>query len=135
MRAASLSQVPDCTLYMYAEKSCVFTNDKQAVFSKFLLGIWSCVNVGYSSLERLLELCARSRTVATIDPMADRQEELKRLLMKVKEESEKAGLRLNIQKTKIIVSNPITSWKVEGENVEAVIEFIFLGSKIYGCQW
>ena len=109
-----MSQVPDCTLYMYAEKSCVFTNDKQAVFSKFLLGIWSCVNVGYSSLERLLELCARSRIVATIDPMADRQEELKRLLMKVKEESEKAGLRLNIQKPAFIASGSTTSWQIDG---------------------
>ena len=66
---------------------------------------------------------------------AESKEELRILLMRVKEESEKVCLKCNIQKTKIIVSNPITSWKVEGENVEAVIEFIFLGSKIYGCQW
>ena len=57
-------------------------------------------------------------------------EELKSLLMKVKEESEKAGLKLNIQKTKIMASDPITSWQIEGGNVEAVIDFLFLGSKI-----
>ena len=57
-------------------------------------------------------------------------EELKSLLMKVKEESEKAGLKLNIQKTKIMASGPTTSWQIEGEKVEAVTDFIFLGSKI-----
>ena len=62
--------------------------------------------------------------------MAEREEELKSLLMKVKEESEKVGLKLNIQKTKIIASGPITSWKVDGETVEAVSDFIFWGSKI-----
>ena len=59
-------------------------------------------------------------------------EELKSFLMKVKEEREKVGLKLNIQKTKIMASSPITSWQVEGENVEAVTDFIFLGSKING---
>ena len=58
------------------------------------------------------------------------REELKSLLMKVKEESEKAGLRLNIQKTKIMASGPITSWKIDGETMETVTDFIFLGSKI-----
>ena len=62
--------------------------------------------------------------------MAESKEELKSLLMKVKEKSEKAGLKLNIQKTKIIASNPITSWQVDGETVETVADFIFLGSKI-----
>ena len=57
-------------------------------------------------------------------------EELKSLLMKVKEESEKAGLKLNIQKTKIMVSSPITSWQIDGETTETVTDFIFLGSKI-----
>ena len=56
-------------------------------------------------------------------------EELKSLLMKVKEESEKAGLKLNIQKTKIMASGPITSWQADGETMETVIDFIFLGSK------
>ena len=62
--------------------------------------------------------------------MAESQEELKSLLMKVKEESEKVGLKLNIQKTKIMASNPITSWQVDGETVETVADLIFLGSKI-----
>ena len=58
------------------------------------------------------------------------EEELKNLLMKVKEESEKAGLKLNIQKAKIMASGPITSWQVNGETMEIVTDFIFLGSKI-----
>ena len=58
------------------------------------------------------------------------EEELKRLLMKVKEGSEKAGLKLNIQKTKIMVSSPIISWQIDGETMETVRDFIFLGSKI-----
>ena len=62
--------------------------------------------------------------------MADSEEELKSLLMKVKEESEKGGLKLNIQKTKIMASGPITSWQIEGEKVEAVTDFIWGGSKI-----
>ena len=62
--------------------------------------------------------------------MAESEEELKSLLMKVKEESEKVGLKLNIQKTKIMVSGPITSWQIDGETVETVSYFIFLGSKI-----
>ena len=61
--------------------------------------------------------------------MAESEEELKSLLMKVKEESEKVGLRLNIQKTKIMGSGPITSWQIDGETMETVIDFIFLGSK------
>ena len=62
--------------------------------------------------------------------MAESKKELKSLLMKVKEESEKAGLKLNIWKTKIMASGPITSWKIDGETVEAVSDFIFWGSKI-----
>ena len=62
--------------------------------------------------------------------MAESEEELKSLLMKVKEESEKVGLKLNIQKTKIMVSGPITSWQIDGEKLEIVTDFIFLGSKI-----
>ena len=62
--------------------------------------------------------------------MAESEEELKSLLMKVKEESEKIGLKLNIQRTKIMASGPITSWEIDGETVEIVADFIFLGSKI-----
>ena len=62
--------------------------------------------------------------------MAESEEELKSLLMKVKEETEKAGLKVNIQKTKIMASGPITSWQIDGETMETVRDFIFLGSKI-----
>ena len=62
--------------------------------------------------------------------MAESEEELKSLLMKVKEESEKVGLKLNIQKTKIMASGPITSWQIDAETVETVTDFIFLSSKI-----
>ena len=62
--------------------------------------------------------------------VAESEEELKSLLMKTKEESEKVGLRLNIQKTKIMASSPITSWQIDGETVETVADFIFWGSKI-----
>ena len=69
--------------------------------------------------------------------MAESKEELKSLLMKVKEESEKVGFTLNIQKTKIMASGPITSWQIDGETMETVTDFIFLGSKITavgGCS-
>ena len=62
--------------------------------------------------------------------MAESEEELKSLLIKVKEESEKVGLKLNMEKTKIMASGPITSWQIDGETVETVTDFIFLGSKI-----
>ena len=62
--------------------------------------------------------------------MAESEEDLKSLLMKVKEESEKVGLKLNIQKSKIMASGPITSWRIDGETVETMADFIFLGSKI-----
>ena len=62
--------------------------------------------------------------------MAESEEALKSLLMKVKEETERAGLKLNIKKTKIMASGPITSWQIEGEKVEVMTDFLFLGSKI-----
>ena len=66
--------------------------------------------------------------------MAESEDELKSLLVKVKEESEKAGLKLNIQETKIMASSPITSWKIHGETVETVSDFILGGSKVHG-RW
>ena len=66
--------------------------------------------------------------------MAESEEELKRLLIKVKEESEKVGLKLNIQKTKIMASGPITSWKIDGETVETVSDFILWGLQNH-CRW
>ena len=67
--------------------------------------------------------------------MAESEEELKSLLMKVKEESEKVGLKLNIQKTKIVASSPITSQQIDGERVETVANFILGGSKMTACRW
>ena len=66
--------------------------------------------------------------------MAESEEDQKNLLMKVKEESEKVGLKLNIQKTKIMASGPITSWQIDGETIETVTDFIFLDSKNH-CRW
>ena len=67
--------------------------------------------------------------------MAESEEELKSLLMKVKKESEKVGLKLNIQKTTIMASGPITSWQIDGETMETVTDFIFLGTKNHCGQW
>ena len=67
--------------------------------------------------------------------MAESEEKLKSLLMKVKEENEEAGLKLNIQKMKIMASRPITSWGIDGETVETVTDIIFLGSKVTGEPW
>ena len=80
---------------------------------------------------RLLgEISITSEMQMTTTLMAESEEELKGLLMKVKEESEKISLTLNIQKTKIMAASPITSWQIDGETVETVSDFIFLGSKI-----
>ena len=82
------------------------------------------------------EDCGRNinnlRYTDDITLMTESKEKLKSLLMKVKEESEKAGLKLNIQKMKIMASGPITSWQIDGETMETVRDFIFLGSKIIG---
>ena len=79
---------------------------------------------------RLLGEISITSHVQMTTVMAENEEELKRLLMKVKEESEKVGLKLNIQKTKIMASGPITSWQIDGETMETVTDFIFLSSKI-----
>ena len=76
------------------------------------------------------EISITSDVQVTTTLMAKSEEELKSLLMKVKEESEKVGLKLNIQKTEIMAFGPITSWEIDGETVETVADFIFLGSKI-----
>ena len=76
------------------------------------------------------EISITSRYADDTTVMAESKEELKSLLMKVKEESEKVGLKLNIQKTKIMASGSITSWQIDGETVETVADFILLGSKI-----
>ena len=91
-------------------------------------------NAGLEEAQAGIKIAGRNinnlRYADDITLMAESEEELKSLSMKVKEDSEKAGLKLNIQKTKIMASGPITSWEIGGERVETVSDFIFLGSKI-----
>ena len=91
-------------------------------------------NTGLEEAQAGIKIARRSINNLTyadeITLMAESEEELKNLLIKVKEKSEKVGLKLNIQKTKIMASSPIPSWQIDGEIVETLIDFIFLGSKI-----
>ena len=90
-------------------------------------------NVGLDELQAGIKIGGGNinfRHVDDITLMSESKEELKSLLMRVGEESERAGLRLNVKKTKIMISSPITTWQIEGENVEVVTDFLFLGSKI-----
>ena len=90
-------------------------------------------NAGLDEAQAGIKIAKRNVNLRNVDDtsfMAESEEELESLLMKVKEESEKVGLKLNIQKTKIMAAGPITSWATEGETVETVSDFIFLGSKI-----
>ena len=91
-------------------------------------------NAGLDEAQAGIKIAERNinnlRYVDDITLMAESKEELKSLLMKVKKESEKAGLKLNIQKTKIMASGPITSWEIDGETMETLTDFIFGGSKI-----
>ena len=92
------------------------------------------LNAGLDEAQAGIKTAGRNtnnlRYADNITLMAESEEELKRLLMKIKEESEKVGLKLNIQKTKIMASGPITSWQIDGETVETVTDFIWGGSKI-----
>ena len=91
-------------------------------------------NTGLDEAQSGIEIVGRNinnlRYADNTTLMAESEEEMKSLLMKVKEESEKVALKLNIQKTKIMASGPITSWQIDGQTVETVRDFIFLGSKI-----
>ena len=91
-------------------------------------------NAGLEEAQAGIKIAGRNinnlRYADDITLMVENEEELKRFLMKVKEESEKVGLKLNFQKTKIMPSGPIISWEIDGETVETVSDFIFLGSKI-----
>ena len=90
-------------------------------------------NAGLKEAQAEIKIAGRNiNNLSYADDMtllAENEEELKKLLMKVKEESEKAGLKLSIKKTKIMASGPITSWQIDGETLETVSDFIFLGSK------
>ena len=90
-------------------------------------------NAGLEEAQSGIKIARRNNNLRYADDttlMAESEEELKNFLMKVKEESENVGLKLNIQKTKIMASGPITSWQIDGETVETVSDFMFLGSKI-----
>ena len=91
-------------------------------------------NAGLDKAQSIIKIARRNiknlRYADDTTFMAESEKKLKSLLMKVKEESEKAGLKLNIQKTKVMASSPITSWKIDGETMETVTDFIFFGSKI-----
>ena len=96
--------------------------------------MWSTSCKGLDELQAGINITRRNtnnlRYVDDTTLMAEGEEELKSLLMGVKEESEKAGLKLNIQKTKLMASSPITSWKMEGKKVEGVTDFVFLSTRI-----
>ena len=95
-------------------------------------------NAGLEEAQARIKIARRNinnlRYTDGITLMAESEEELKSLLTKVKEESEKIGLKLNIQKMKIMASGPITSWQIDGGTIETVTDFIFLGSKITACR-
>ena len=95
-------------------------------------------NAGLDGAEAGIKIAGRNindlRHADDTTLMAESEEKLKSVLMKVKEESENVGLKLNIQKTKIMASGPITSWQIDGETVETVADFIFWGSKNH-CRW
>ena len=92
-------------------------------------------NVGLDEAQAWIKIARRNINYADDTTlMAESEEELKSLLIKVKEESEKVGLNLNIQKTKIMASGPITSWEIDGETVETVLDFIFFGLQNH-CRW
>ena len=99
-----------------------------------LYAVYIIRNIGLEEAQAGIKIAGRNinnlRYADDTTFMAESEEELKSLLMKMKEESEKVGLKLNIQKTKIMASGPITSWEIDGETVEIVSDFIFLGSKI-----
>ena len=95
-------------------------------------------NVRLDESQATINIAGRNNNLTYADDttiMAESEEELKSLLMKVKDESEKTDLKLNIQETKVIASDPITPWQLEGEKVEAVTDFIFLGSKNHDRWW
>ena len=95
-------------------------------------------NAGLDEAQAAIKIAGRNinnlRYADDTTLMAESEEDLKSLLMKVREEREKAGLKLNVQKTKIMASGPITSWQIDGETMETVTDFIFLGSKNH-CRW
>ena len=110
-------------------QSCILSPCLFNLYAKYIMR-----NAGLEKAQAGIKIAGRNisnlRYADDTTLMAESEEELKSLLMKVKEESKKVGLKLNIQKTKIMASGPITSWQIDGETLETVADFIFLGSKI-----
>ena len=108
-----------------------------SLWTKKMDGLWNAIlKEAQTGIKIVQKNINNLRYTDDITLTAESKEELKSLLMKVKEESEKAGLNLNIQKTKIMAFSPITSWQIDGESIETVTDFIFLGSKITsGGDW
>ena len=122
---------------MCVEKSILPENPIRGILSPCLFNLYAeyiMRNTGLDEAQAGIKIAGRNinnlRHADDTSSMAESEKELKSLLMKVKEESEKVGLKLNIQKTKIMASVPITSWEIYAETVETVADFIFLGSKI-----
>ena len=114
-------------------KGCILSLCLFNLYAEYIMG-----NTGLDEAQAGIKIASRNinnlRYADDTTLMAESEEELKSLLMKVKEESEKAGLKLNIQKTKIMVSSPITSWQVDGETVESAADFIWGGLQNH-CRW
>ena len=112
-----------------AHQGCILSPCLFNFYAEYIMG-----NAGLDEAQAGIRLAGRNinnlRFADDTTLMAESEEELKSLLMKVKEESEKVGLKLNIQKTKIMASGPLTSWQIDGETMETVTDFIFLGFKI-----
>ena len=110
-------------------QGCILSPCLFNLYTEYIMG-----NAGLEEVQAGIKIAGKNinnlRYADDTSLMAESEEELKSLLMKVKEESEKVGLKLNIQKTKIVASSPITSWQIDGKTVETVRDFIFLGSKI-----
>ena len=128
----SVVPCPGLTAYRYLKNQLVWYSHLFQNFPQFIV-IHTVNGFGIANkaeIDVFLELSCNPRYTDETTLMAESKEELKNLLMKVKEESEKVGLKLNIQKTKIMASGPIISWQIDGKTMETVRDFIFLGSKI-----
>ena len=112
-----------------ARQGCILSPCLFNFYAKYIMG-----NAGLDEAQAEIKIAGRNinnlRYADDTTLMAESEEELKSLLMKVKEESEKAGLKVDIQRAKIMASSPITSWQINGETMETVTDFVFLGSKI-----
>ena len=110
-------------------QGCILSPCLFNLYAEYIV-LYAVLDVSHAGIKTAGRNINNLRYADDITFMAESEEKLKSFLMKVKEESEKAGLKLNIQKTKIMASSPITSWQIDGETMETVTDFIFLGSKV-----